>query len=38
MKRHKMNRGQSGKLFTNTAKRPHPKNTRGLPMRGGYRL
>lgn len=37
-KRHKMNRAKSERLFTNTAKQPHPKNIRNAVMRGGYRL
>lgn len=37
-KRSKMSPGKSRKLFTNTAKQPHPKNIRGAVMRGGYRL
>lgn len=36
--RRKMPRGRSKKLFTRTAKRVHPKNGRGNPMRGGIRL
>lgn len=38
MKRQRMNRSKSEKLFTNTAKAPHPKNIRNAVMRGGYRL
>lgn len=37
-KRHKMNRRHSERLFTNTAKAPHPMNVRSTIMRGGYRL
>jgi len=39
MYRKKMNNKKSKKLFTNTAKRHHQKNTpRAMPMRGGIRL
>lgn len=38
MKRSKMSRSKSRSLFSNTAKDTHPKNLRGMPMRGGYRL
>lgn len=38
MKRHRMNRRTSRKLFTNTARRTHVKNLQGNPMRGGIRL
>lgn len=38
MKRSKMTRSKSESLFTNTARRPHPKNTQSNPMRGGIRL
>lgn len=38
MKRRKIDRKKSEKLFTNTARAPHPKNTRHSVMRGGYRL
>lgn len=38
MKRKRMNGSASRKLFTNTAKTPHPKNIRNAVMRGGYRL
>lgn len=38
MKRSKMNGKASRRLFSNTAKTPHPKNVQGAPMRGGYRL
>lgn len=37
-KRQRMNRGKSERLFTNTAKTPHPMNVRSTVMRGGYRL
>lgn len=38
MKRRSMSKAKSQSLFTNTAKRPHAKNTQSAPMRGGYRL
>lgn len=38
MRRNKMNKSKSQRLFTNTAKAPHPKNIRNAVMRGGYRL
>lgn len=38
MWRSKMKRSKSESLFTNTAKRPHPKNNYSNPMRGGTRL
>lgn len=38
MKRRAMDRSYSKRLFTNTAKHAHPKNTRVKPQRGGYRL
>jgi len=38
MKRHKMSKSGSRKLFTNTAKKTHAMNLRGAPMRGGIRL
>lgn len=37
-KRSKMSKKHSRKVFTNTAKRVHPKNAMPNPMRGGYRL
>lgn len=37
-KRSKMTKPRSKKLFTKTAKKVHPKNVRGTPMRGGIRL
>lgn len=39
-KRRSMKRGSSEKLFSNTARRVHPKNVinSAMPMRGGYRL
>lgn len=36
--RKKLSRKGSKKLFSKTAKRVHPKNARGRPMRGGIRL
>ncbi|QXP08372.1 MAG: hypothetical protein [Arizlama microvirus] len=38
MKRHKMGNAHSQKVFTKTAKKTHPKNMAGAPMRGGIRL
>lgn len=39
MKRHKMDRGHSKRLFRHTADTTHVKNMpRRLPMRGGIRL
>jgi len=40
MKRHKMGRSKSKKVFTKHAQRVHPKNGlgSGAPMRGGIRL
>jgi len=38
MKRYKMNKGSSKRLFSRTASRTHNKNLRGSPMRGGIRL
>jgi len=38
MRRHKMGRSGSKKLFSKTASRTHVKNVRGAPMRGGIRL
>lgn len=38
MKRHKMSRKASRKLFTRTAQYVHPKNVHSMPMRGGFRL
>lgn len=37
-RRQKLSRGKSRKLFTKTAKKVHPKNGLGNPMRGGIRL
>ena len=36
--RKKVSKKRSQKLFTKTAKKVHPKNTRSRPMRGGIRL
>jgi len=38
MKRRKLNRKQSKKMFTRSAKHVHRKNGQGRPMRGGIRL
>jgi len=38
MRRQKMSRSKSERLFTNTAKGTHPKNVQNAPMRGGIRL
>lgn len=38
MRRSKMSNRSSGKLFTRTAQKTHPKNNSTLPMRGGIRL
>lgn len=39
MKRSKLSGGHSRKMFTNTARRVHPKNgLSAVPMRGGIRL
>lgn len=38
MRRSKMTSSKSKRLFTNTARAPHPKNTQSNPMRGGIRL
>lgn len=39
MKRQRMNRKKSKRLFTTTALRVHPKNLiQSAPERGGYRL
>jgi hypothetical protein len=38
MRRRKMTRRKSRKLFSRTAKRTHRKNIRRTPMRGGIRL
>lgn len=36
--RKRIPRNKSRKSFTRTAKKVHPKNGRGRPMRGGIRL
>jgi len=38
MRRNKMSRSGSRKLFSKTASRHHGLNTRAAPMRGGIRL
>jgi len=38
MRRQKMSRGRSRKVFSKTASRSHRKNFAGAPMRGGIRL
>lgn len=38
MRRQKMSRGRSRRMFSKTASRSHKKNFRGAPMRGGIRL
>ena len=38
MKRRKLSRGGSRRLFTATASRTHYKNVKPRPMRGGIRL
>ncbi|WNK15034.1 MAG: hypothetical protein [Microvirus sp.] len=38
MRRHKLGKAKSKRLFTNTAKSTHPKNLAGVPLRGGLRL
>lgn len=38
MKRSKIGRSSSGKLFRNTANMTHGKNLMGMPMRGGIRM
>jgi len=38
MRRHKLQGGQSRRLFSKTASKAHPKNFRAMPMRGGIRL
>lgn len=38
MRRHKMNRGKSRRLFSRTASRTHVRNLGASPMRGGIRL
>lgn len=38
MKRQKMSRSKSRKLFTRTAQWVHPRNIHNTPMRGGFRI
>lgn len=38
MKRHRMKKKASRKLFRRTAQYVHPKNVHAQPMRGGIRL
>lgn len=38
MKRFKMNKGRSKRLFSRTASRTHGRNVSAGPMRGGIRL
>lgn len=38
MKRYKLSKGKSRKMFTKTAKRVNKKNGYSRPMRGGIRL
>lgn len=38
MKRYKMNKGKSKRLFSKTASGTHKKNLQTNPMRGGIRL
>lgn len=38
MARHSMSSHGSRRLFTATAKKTHPRNLLGMPMRGGIRL
>ncbi|MUU06574.1 MAG: nonstructural protein [Phascolarctobacterium sp.] len=38
VRRHKMSRRRSRKLFSKTASRTRSKNLRSRPMRGGYRI
>lgn len=38
MRRQKMSRGNSRRVFTKNAVKSHKKNFRGSPMRGGIRL
>lgn len=38
MKRKRISRKYSKKMFTRTAQWVHPKNVQHSPMRGGYRL
>lgn len=38
MKRQKVSKSKSKRIFRRTASAPHPKNTAPMPMRGGIRL
>ena len=38
MRRNKMSRRRSRKLFSRTASRTNVRNLRALPMRGGFRI
>lgn len=38
MKRGKVSRRKSRRIFARTASNPHPKNVAPMPMRGGIRL
>lgn len=38
MKRHKINRRASKRIFKRSAAKTHIKNLRATPMRGGYRI
>ena len=38
MKRQKVSKSRSKRIFRQTASAPHPKNTAPMPMRGGIRL
>lgn len=38
MKRRKLSKSASRKMFTRTAQYIHPKNVHNTPMRGGFRL
>lgn len=38
MRRHRMSRRKSRKLFSKTAGRTRRKNHRAVPMRGGFRI
>lgn len=38
MKRHRMSKRKSKKLFTRTAQYVNAKNVHAIPMRGGFRL
>lgn len=37
-KRAKVSKKKSKRIFSNTASKPHPMNTRPAPMRGGIRM